>query len=852
MDRNPRDTTPSAKFIRIMKFSIVIAALLGGLMSPLQAADPALSPREQVDFFTGKVKPLLVKNCFKCHAGSKVKGGLHLDNRAGLMKGGDSGRAVNLKRPEKSLLVEAIGYELEGYEMPPSGKLPADQIEILKRWIRMGLPITPDFAGKIGSSDKKTPQVNAQTKAFWSFQKVKRPSAPKVKNRSWVRSPIDQFILAGLERAGLPAPVAAEKMSLLRRATYDLTGLPPTPDAMDAFLADESPKAFEKVVDRLLKSPHYGEKWARHWLDLVRYAESNSYERDDTKPYVWRFRDYVIRSFNSDKPFDQFAREQLAGDELEEVTPAGVVATGYYRLGIWQDEPVDREQSRFEDLDDILRTTTEVFLGLTVGCARCHDHKLDPIRQKDYYRLLAFFRNIRRYGVRGGGSVKDASITTVATAAELKRNQDLVARHKLDLAHVLKRLKGLDAKYKNLLEGGEVDDFKREQNRVPILKKKVPGKLSKDKFDVYQKLAARRDQLRKFRPPGFSQALVVKELGPNPPQTFVQIRGNAHARGDKVEPGFPLVLSPPEPNIRPVAKGARSANRRRALAEWITSRENPLTARVIANRLWQYHFGRGIVASSSNFGFAGRKPTHPQLLDWLAAELVDGGWTLKRMHRRIMLSATYQMTSRANAKGLAADPTNQLFWRYNMRRLSAEEIRDSVLAINGALNRKKMFGPSIFTIIPREILQGQSRPGAGWGKSSPQDRNRRSIYVHVKRSLVVPMFESFDGPDLDNSCPVRFTTTQPTQSLALLNSEFSQREAKVFAEFLKKHAGNDPAAQVTLALKRALQRTPTQIEVQRGVDLIDALKTQDKASSELALKSFCLLALNLNEFLYLD
>ncbi len=835
-----------------MKFLPVVAALLCGLMPSLQAADPALSAREQVDFFSGKVRPLLVKNCFKCHAGPKVKGGLHLDNRAGLMKGGDSGRAVNLKRPEKSLLLEAINYDLEGYEMPPKGKLPADQIEILKRWIRMGLPITPDFAGTIGRSDKKTPQVNAQTKAFWSFQKVKRTAAPKIKDRAWVRNPIDRFVLARLEQAGLAAPAAAGKTALLRRATYDLTGLPPTPKEIDAFLVDDSPRAFDKVVDRLLKSPHYGEKWARHWLDLVRYAESNSYERDGTKPHVWRFRDYVIRSFNSDKPFDQFAREQLAGDELEEVTADGMVATGYYRLGIWQDEPVDREQSRFEDLDDILRTTTEVFLGLTVGCARCHDHKLDPIRQKDYYRLLAFFRNIRRYGVRGGRSITDASVTSVATAAELKRNRGLVARHKADLADVEKQLKVLDTGYKDLLEGGEVDDFKREQNRVPILKKKVPGKLTKEKFEAYQKLTARRDQLRKFRPPGFSQALVVKELGPNPPQTFVQIRGNAHARGDKVEPGFPLVLSPPEPKIQPPAKGARSANRRRALAEWITSRENPLTARVMANRLWQYHFGRGIVVSSNNFGFAGRRPTHPQLLDWLAADLVDGGWTLKRMHRRIMLSATYRMSSRSNAKAMAADPTNQLFWRFNMRRLSAEEIRDSVLAVNGALNRKKMFGPSIYTIIPREILQGQSRPGADWGKSSPQDRNRRSIYVHVKRSLVVPMFESFDSPDLDNSCPVRFTTTQPTQSLALLNSQFSQREANVFAEFLRKRAGNDPVAQVTLALKRSLQRPPTDAEVRRGVSLIEVLRKQDKASPELALKSFCLLALNLNEFLYLD
>ncbi len=838
-----------------MKLSVVMAWLPCAVLlfsASTQAADPALSPREQVDFFTRMVKPLLVKNCFKCHAGGKVKGGLHLDNRAGLMKGGDSGRAVNLKRPEKSLLLEAINYELEGYEMPPSGKMSAEQIAILKRWIRMGLPISPDFAGKIGKSESKSPRVNAETKAFWSFQKVTRPQPPKVKDTQWVRNPIDRFVLARLEEAKLAPSGPAEKTALLRRATYDLTGLPPTPMEIDGFLADDSPRAFATVVDRLLKSPQYGEKWGRHWLDLVRYAESNSYERDGTKPHVWRYRDYVIRSFNSDKPFDQFTTEQLAGDELEQVTTESKIATGYYRLGIWQDEPVDPEQSRFEDLDDILRTTTEVFLGLTVGCARCHDHKIDPIPQTDYYRLLAFFRNIRRYGVRGGRSVEDASITSVATAEELERNKKAVDRHKAELAGVQKELRALNVVYKRLLEGGEVDDFKRDQNRVSILRKKVPGKLAKDKFEAYRKLTDRRNRLRKFRPPGFSQALVVKELGPNPPQTFVQIRGNAHARGEKVEPGFPLVLSPPEPGIEPPAQGTRTANRRRALAAWITGRGNPLTARVMANRLWQYHFGRGIVASSNNFGFAGRKPTHPQLLDWLAAELVDGGWTLKRMHRQIMLSSTYRMSSRGNEKALAADPTNQLFWRYNMRRLSAEEIRDSVLAVNGALNLKKMFGPSVFTIIPREVLQGQSQPGANWGNSSPTDRNRRSIYVHVKRSLVVPMFESFDAPDLDNSCPVRFTTTQPTQSLALLNSLFSQREAAVFAEFLKKEAGEDTSSRVALALKRSFQRPPTNVEIQRGVSLIAALQSQDKASPDSALKSFCLLALNLNEFLYVD
>jgi len=745
------------------------------------------------------------------------------------------------------------GYELEGYEMPPSGQLSPEQIAILGRWLRMGLPVTADFAGQVGrSSETTSPRVTAETKRFWSFQAVKRPAVPRIKNSDWVANPIDAFIGAKLEQAGLAPAAAASRAALLRRATYDLTGLPPTIDEVEAFLADKSSRSFETVVDRLLDSPHYGEKWGRHWLDLVRYAETNSYERDGAKPFVWRYRDYVIRSLNADKPFDQFTREQLAGDELDNVTADSLIATGYYRLGIWQDEPVDREQELFEDLDDHVRTTSEVFLGLTLGCARCHDHKLDPLPQRDYYRMLAFFRNIRRYGVRGNNTVTSASLVDLATPEALQRNRKLIEQHKAKLKTVQQAINAFIKKVSPLLVGGEVDDFKDEKSQVPILKKKVPGKLARKEFDAFVTLVKQRQELRKFKAPALDKALAVKEHGPSVPQSFVQIRGNAHARGAKVEPGFPEVLSPPEPRIRPPAKGAKSANRRRALAEWITSPRNPLTARVLANRLWQYHFGRGIVTSPNNFGMQGDPPTHPQLLDWLASELVDGGWKMKRMHRLIMLSAAYRMSSQANPRGLKIDQANKLFWRFNMRRLSAEEIRDSILAVNGALNRRKMFGPSIYTIIPNEIKHGQSRPGAGWGNSPPAERNRRSIYVHVKRSLIVPLFESFDGPDLDATCPVRFTTTQPTQSLALLNSQFSNREAGVFARLVLEKAGQDRAAQVTLALSRATQRQPDEKEIQRGVTLIDALVKQEKASPQDALKYFCLLTLNLNEFLYLD
>jgi len=391
------------------------------------ADDAVLPSLEEVKFFEGQVKPILQKHCLKCHGrGDSIKGGLRLTSRAGLLKGGETGLAVSLAEPNESLLLQAVNYQ--GYEMPPGGKLPQPLIDVLTKWIKMGVPWPPGESiveGDLGGP----PQVNEVTRNHWSFQPVERPQLPSVQRADWIRAPIDRFVLAKLETAGLEPALPADKPALLRRATYDLTGLPPRPEELVAFLADDSPEAFSRVIDRLLDSPHYGERWARHWLDLVRYAESNSYERDGTKPFVWRYRDYVIRSFNDDKPYDQFMLEQMAGDELANVTSDSIIATGYYRLGIWQDEPVDADQELFEDLDDIVRTTAEVFLGVTVGCARCHDHKLDPIPQRDYYRFLSFFRNIRRFGVRAHDTVLAASVRSIAPEEEQRKHAELVAAH---------------------------------------------------------------------------------------------------------------------------------------------------------------------------------------------------------------------------------------------------------------------------------------------------------------------------------------------------------------------------------------------------------------------------------------
>ncbi len=809
---------------------------------------------EAVRHFETKVLPILRANCFKCHGTGEVKAGLRLSDQASLLEGGESGPAVDLANPDDSLLLSAVNYQ--DYEMPPKGKLAQSQIDEITRWVRAGAPYPESM---LQASDESAhsgpPPVNEQTKQWWAFQPVKRPEVPVVPDAAWGHGAVDAFVLAKLRERGLRPNPPADKVALLRRASYDLTGLPPAPEEIREFLADQSPDAFEKVVDRLLESKHYGEKWGRHWLDLVRYGETNSYERDGAKPYVWRYRDYVIRSFNEDKPYDKFILEQLAGDELDAPTADSVIATGYYRLGIWQDEPVDKVASMYNDLDDILVTTSETFLGLTVGCARCHDHKIDPIPQKDYYRMLAFFRNIRRYGIRGTDSVLEASVTEVNQAAEdREKNKDL-QDHNQRLQAAIREMQRLEQKVEGGLEGVEKEDFAYEMNRLAIMKRHAGDMgrklINPGQMRHYESLLRRRRELEANPPTGLAKALCVKEQGPEAPPTFVLMRGNAHAEGEEVGPGFPSVLSPPEPNIVPPASG-KSTGRRMALARWLASRDNPLTARVLVNRLWQHHFGRGIVRSSSDYGFQGTPPTHPELLDWLAAEFMEGGWKIKRMHRLIMLSDAYRMSSAMDsAEGIARDQANDYLWRFSPRRLTAEEVRDSILAINGRLN-PKMFGPSIYPTMPQAVLHGQSRPGEGWHTSPPAEQQRRSVYIHVKRSLPVPMMASFDAADPDKSCPVRFVTTQPTQALGMLNSDFVNQQAQAFATSARKHAGDDLRAQVIWALWRAKQREPSESDIDRGVRLIRELQEADGASAEDAMKYFCLVALNLNEFMYLD
>jgi hypothetical protein len=713
---------------------------------------------EQVHFFETQVRPILKARCLKCHGdGPKIRAGFRLDSRSAVLKGGDLGPAILQNEPDKSRLLQAIRYEDDDLEMPPAGKLPADEIEILTRWVREGVPWSPEPKAAARDARPAGPSAAAPRAAHvphdeWSLRPVSRPRVPVVKNREWCSSPIDAFLVARLEQEGMEPAAGADRVTLIRRLTYDLTGLPPTPLEVDSFMADSAADAYERLVDRLLASSHYGEKWGRHWLDLVRYGETNGYERDSAKPFVWRYRDYVIAALNDDKPFDQFVREQLAGDEINPASAESLIATGFYRLGIWDDEPADRELARFDGLDGVITTTGQVILGMTINCARCHDHKVDPIPQRDYYRLLAFFGNVSE--PRAKKSKKAVSTT------------------------------------------GE-----------PI------------------------------------EVMCVEGRGPA--DTFVLLRGNPNLQGEKVEPGVPAILAASSPS--PAVAGGK----RKSLAAWLTGRQNPRTARVIANRLWQYHFGRGIVPTPNDFGGLGESPTHPELLDWLAQELMDGGWRLKRMHRLIVSSSAYRMSARGREPEIARDPGNRWFWRFPMRRLTAEEVRDSILAVSGALNQKAG-GPSVYPPIPSEVLAGQSVPGQGWPESSPWEAARRSVYVHVKRSLLVPILATHDAADTDLSCPVRYTTTVPTQALGLLNGAFANREAARFASRLSREHPGDVLAQVRQAIRLTTARIADAAEVHSDVVFIKDLEVAGGLDRPAALTQYCLLMLNANAFLYLD
>jgi len=794
-------------------------------------------------FFEHSVLPILEKNCFSCHAEDKSKGGFQIDTRSRLVRGGESGAVIDFEDPGSGTLLEAVRYE--GYEMPPRGKLPAEEIAIIERWVAMGVPYP---ASRIGDADEQRVEapgahITDADKAFWSYAPLADPTPPSPIDKSWGQNPVDAFIAARREDANLTPNPPAAPAKLIRRLHYDLTGLPPSQELVKQFNADPTQAQYAQIVDRLLATPEYGERWGRHWLDLVRYAETNSYERDAAKPEVWRYRDYVVNSFNQDKPFDTFAAEQIAGDEME-YNDERLIATGFYRLGIWDDEPADRKLALYDDLDDIVATTSQVFLGMTINCARCHEHKIDPIMHADYYRMLAFFSGLNRYS--------NDSLRPLAPPAKSRELLAQERRYNDNRNRLNREIDKIEKKLRPDLVNVEKEEFRHEMNRPKLAEARIGGLFTKEQVDQYAADLEARRELERNKPQRLGQALCVTEIGSEARPTFVLTRGNPHAEGEPVTPGFPTVLGGQEAEYEAPADTG-TTGRRTALAEWIGDHKaQPMTARVTANRLWQYHFGRGLVRTPNDFGFQGSPPTHPELLDYLASRLVENDWHLKPLHRLLLLSSTYQMDSTSRDDAFAVDPINDTFWRFDPRRLSAEEIRDSMLVASGQLNLKKS-GPSIYPVIEAEVLAGQSRPGHGWGNSSDADRARRSIYIHLKRSLKVPLLAAFDAADTDFTCPVRFATTQPTQALGLMNGQYARQTA---AKMAKDVVDTLPEASLeqraTEVLRRVTQRDPQPQEVARGIEFVSKLREQHEQDEQTSLELFCLLALNLNEFVHLD
>ncbi len=857
--RAPRRRWLSRRDVGLVALSaLAVAATVGVVRAGDGKPDSKIqAAREQ--FFEQNVRPLLAENCYSCHSDKKQKGHLRLDSLEAILKGGESGPAVVPGNPDLSLLVEAVNYA--GPEMPPTGKLAPEKIAVLTRWVSLGAPWpsggrSAAHATSIVASNVLRSTLTAADRAFWSLQPLRKPPVPARREPSaadwddWSRNVIDRFVIKELLDHGLAPAAEADKATLIRRLTFDLTGLPPTPEEVDAFLVDQEPDAYERLIDRLLASPRYGQRWGRHWLDLVRYAESDGYRQDAFRPQAWLYRDYVVRAFNTDKPYDRFLTEQLAGDELDLDDPELRVATGYLRMGTYEFNQRDVHRQWADILNDITDVTGEVFLGMSIGCARCHDHKFDPILQKDYYRLQAFFTPLL-----------PRDDLTLARQRELAEYESRRAAWEKAAAEVLRQINALEQPYRD--KGTKVAYIKftdqlraildkPDQDRSPVERQlgylayrqiryereQVPSLLKgrvKTQWEALQKSLKQFDGLRPVPP---QSVLTATDVGPVSPLTCIPDDGTRKP----IEPGFLSVLDPEPARIDPPAKAPQSTGRRLALARWLSRPDNPLSTRVIVNRIWQYHFGRGLAGTSSDFGRLGEPPSHPELLDWLATEFVARGWRFKPLHRLILSSATYRQAAQRSqsdlAKALRVDPENRLLWKRTVQRLDAEEIRDAMLATSGELD-PAIGGPSALCSKPRRTIDTQTI------------RNTRDA-----------LLDAFDAPDGNITTARRNITTTANQALLLINGDWPLARAEALAERLERlePASHDDRGRITLAYRLAFGRRPGRDEVAEIAAFLvrqsrltrPSVRDLDDAADQSTLTDFCHVLLNSNEFLYVD
>ncbi len=833
----------------ILTWGVLIC--LDGLFLIRAARQSDLKPvaEQAARLFVEKIEPALAAKCQTCH-GADGASGLDLRSRESLLKGGRRGPGLGPGNAEKSPLYLALLGQGGFKQMPPGKPLASDLIAAFKQWIDAGAPWVEKREGPIA------PDAEAKWRSaegdVWAFKPVKRFPIPTISDSRHAQTPVDAFVLQKLSEKGIKPAPPADRVTLVRRATFDLHGLPPTPEEVEAFVKDPLPvaKAFEKVVERLLGSPRYGERWGRHWLDVVRYADTGGGSNDYERPHAWRYRDYVIRSFNQDKPYDRFIHEQLAGDELDPNNPEYLVATGFLRMGPWEHTSMSVEAvTRQEWLDDVTHNTATAFLGLTMNCAKCHDHKFDPIPTRDYYRWQAVFATTR-FDERHAPFLPEENPSQAALSqarlqprfdrTQEKYNQIALALGKKPRTQVSNQTNAAN----NAATPAQVQSTPlKELKDVGVDPQRV--ELLELERAYLKRVEFGRLALKRLDPMAFSVSCGDPTKAERPEETRILIGGNLHSPGPQVSPGVLGFIVPPSGGIIPAEAGTTNSNsipntaagRRLALAKWIASSSNPLTARVMVNRIWQYHFGKGIVETSNNFGKLGKRPSHSELLDWLASYFVERGWSVKAMHRLLMNSAAYQRASRFQAGAqpdfvAKADPENRLLARFPPRRMEAEELRDSMLMAAGELNTE-MGGPGSFPELNADLV-AQPRLIMGtvapvWEASPTRaERNRRTIYTFQKRSIVAPVVEVFNGANMNESCEFRRASTIAPQVFSLFNSQFAYDTALAFARRLER-ASSESRKQIDLAFRLAYQRPPSAMEREKVLAHLKAMTEHHRA-----------------------
>ncbi len=827
--------TPCRKLAAVWAAFVMLAAAVTVHAGDNAPATPA--EREHIELFETRIRPLLAKHCYECHGSEKQRGGLRLDSRAAMLAGGESGAAIEPGDPTQSLLMAAVNYE--ALEMPPSGQISAGEIELLARWIELGAPWPGEDSAAPADVRPAEPKITDEDRAWWAFQPL-ADVAPPALSDPWIQGPLDAFILERLASAGLrPAP-PADRRVLARRAYFDLWGLPPTPEQLDEFLRDERPDAFARLVDRLLEHPHYGQRWARHWLDLARYAESDGYRQDAYRPNAWRYRDYVIDSLNADKPYDQFVTEQLAGDQIDANDPELMAATGFLRHTIYEYNQRDVNSQWDYMVGEVTEVAADVFLAMGLACARCHDHKFDPLLQSDYFRFRAFFEPILPRDDLLMGSAAELAEYRKREAQWLEATREIrLAIERLEQPLHDPALQAAIDKFppdiRPALWKRPADRAPREQQIAALAYRQIDAemqnlgqKLTGEQLEQWKSLRAELAKFDHLKPPPLPRSFGVTDVGPQaPPTTIPDSR-----RNEVFEPALFEVLGGGPVELPEAERPSNSTGRRLALARWITHPENPLATRVIVNRVWQYHFGEGIVRTSSDFGRLGEPPTHPELLDWLTRQFIREGWSLKALHRLIMNSATYQQSSHGSdvARAMQIDPENRLLWHWSTRRLDAEQVRDAMLLVSGEL-------------VPR-----------GGGPSAEHTEPVRSIYTRVLRNTRDPLLDVFDAPDAFSSTARRNVTTTPTQSLLLINSDVTLARAQALAASLAVSDSTASEAPIQQLYHRLFGRAPEPDEVAAAKRLLEIGNAGADASQQPppGLVDLCHVLLNSSEFLYVE